>query len=46
MWTPEMNSKLLQLWPNYSASQIATKLGVTRNAVIGRLPIAESERAA
>lgn len=35
-WTPKKNARLLDLWPDYSASEIAGMLGVTRNAVIGR----------
>ncbi|MEN6535701.1 MAG: GcrA family cell cycle regulator [Bryobacteraceae bacterium] len=36
MWTPARDAELLRLWPQRSASKIATKLGTTRNAVIGR----------
>lgn len=38
MWTPELDAKLLRLWPNHSAAEVAEQLGdgITRNAVIGR----------
>ena len=36
-WTPERIAELKKLWTEYSASQIADKLGnVSRNAVIGK----------
>lgn len=37
MWTRTENAELIRLWPTHSASEIAAKLGKTRNAVIGRL---------
>lgn len=36
-WTPELQARLLDLWPQMSAGKIAKLLGVTKNAVIGRL---------
>lgn len=36
MWTQTENAELMRLWPTHSASEIAAKLGRTRNAVIGR----------
>jgi hypothetical protein len=35
-WTKGDDAELLRMWPNHSAEKIAAKLGVTRNAVIGR----------
>jgi GcrA cell cycle regulator len=37
MWTEERVHELERLWVDHSASQIAEVLGVTRNAVIGKL---------
>lgn len=37
MWTRTENAELVSLWPTHSASEIAAKLGKTRNAVIGRI---------
>jgi hypothetical protein len=37
MWTQTENAELLRLWPTHRASEIAAKLGKTRNAVIGRM---------
>jgi hypothetical protein len=37
MWTAARDDELMKLWPTASASEIATKLGTTRNAVIGRV---------
>jgi hypothetical protein len=37
MWTQTENAQLLRLWPTHSASEIAAKLGKTRNTVIGRV---------
>ena len=36
MWTPEEDAKLLQLWSDFRASEIAAMLGRSKNAVIGR----------
>ena len=36
MWTLELDKALLDLWESHSAEQIGTRLGRTRNAVIGR----------
>jgi hypothetical protein len=36
-WTDEQVELLKSLWPNRSASQIASELGLTRNAVIGKV---------
>jgi hypothetical protein len=36
-WSPEQDAELKRLWPDASASQIAKKMGTTRNAVIGRI---------
>lgn len=37
-WTPELDAALRRLWDDdYSAAQIAARLGMTRNAVTGRM---------
>ena|SRR5579871_712284 len=36
MWQPGDDKKLVEMWPDFSAKQIAKKLGCSRNAVIGR----------
>lgn len=36
MWRQSEDTQLLKLWPDFSASEIAAKLGRSRNAVIGR----------
>ncbi|HXJ59405.1 MAG TPA: GcrA family cell cycle regulator [Verrucomicrobiae bacterium] len=35
-WTTEKDAALKRLWPTKSASEIASEIGTTRNAVIGR----------
>ena len=37
-WTPELDARLTKLWPDISlsCSVIGTKLGLTKNAIIGR----------
>jgi GcrA cell cycle regulator len=35
-WTDERTSTLTLLWRDHSASEIAEKLGITKNAVIGK----------
>src|SRR4030095_13445791 len=36
-WMPDDINELMRLWDNYSASQIAAKLGRSRSAVIGKI---------
>lgn len=35
-WTPELDAIMTEMAPDYSAREIAMKIGVTRNMVIGR----------
>lgn len=36
MWKQSEDTQLLELWPDFSASEISVKLGRSRNAIIGR----------
>lgn len=37
LWTEEQVADLKRRWPNESAREIATEIGVTRNAVLGKI---------
>lgn len=37
VWTDERIDQLTKLWADHSASEIAAQLGVTRNAVVGKV---------